>query len=167
MVCHAVICRYNFSIRETAKYLRVMRMAAYGATHGNARGASFLFPEGMATHFCLCYVIPIMIGLKYSNVQRYDNFIHGKDASPLLEFVNVSEHIFNKLLARDEAYEACGDDVKVVTVAEKLEAVYDALFKTTYDGTTYQKYVGEYAFNKQNQELIIRTASLFSRFTEM
>ena len=85
----------------------------------------------------------------------------------MLEFTDVSEYIFNKLLARGESYEACGDDVKVVTVAEKLEAVYDALFKITYDGTTYQKYVGEYEFNKQNQELIIRTVSLFSRFTEV
>ena len=59
------------------------------------------------------------------------------------------------------------EGVKVVTVPEKLEAVYDALFKTTYDGAIYHKYVGQYEFNKKNQELIIRTASLFSKFTEV
>ena len=141
-----------------------MRMTAYDATHDNVKGHSFAFAEGKATQFCLLYIIPIMIGLKFFNAQRYDGFIHGRDASPLLEFTDVREYIFNKLLTRGESYEACGDDVKVVTVAEKLEAVYDALFKTTYDGTTYQKYVGEYEFNKQTKEVILRTTSLFSKF---
>jgi hypothetical protein len=167
IICHSVICRYNFSIRETAKYLRLMRMTAYDATHDNVKGHSFAFAEGKATKFCLLYIIPIMIGLKFFDAQRYDDFIHGRDASPLLEFTDVSEYIFNKLLARGESYEAGGDDVKVVTVAEKLEAVYDALFKTTYDGAIYHKYVGRYEFNKQNKELILRIASLFSRFTEL
>ena len=108
-----------------------------------------------------------MLGLKFSDAQRYDNFIHGRDASPLLEFIDVGAGIFNELLDSDEAYEDYGAGVKVVTVSEKLEAVYDALFKTTYDGAIYHKYVGRYEFNKQNKELILRTASLFSRFTEL
>ena len=165
IMCHAVICKYNFSIRETAKYLRLAKLAAYDVTHDNTKGHSFAFAEGKAIRFCLLYIVPILVGLKIVDSNRYEAFIRGKDSSPLLEFVGVRDHIFNQLLARDESYEACGDDYKVVTIEEKLEQVYDAIFNTNYDGPTYEKNVGEYEFNKQTREVLLRTISLFSKFT--
>lgn len=164
IVCHAVISRYNLSIRETAKYLRLAKMAAYDATHDNKKGYSFAFAEGKAIRFCLLYIVPILVGLKIVDTNRYEAFIRGKDSSPLLEFVGVIDHIFNQLLEMDESYEARGNDFKVVTIEEKLEQVYDAIFNTEYAGSIYQKNVGEYEFNKQTKEVILRTTSLFSKF---
>ena len=71
------------------------------------------------------------------------------------------------MAGRRESYEACGEDINVVTVEEKLKEVYDALFRTNYEGSTYQKRVGEYVFNKQIREVIIRTAGLLSKYTEV
>lgn len=167
MMCYAVIGRYNFSIRETAKYLMFVKAAAYDPTHGNTKKHSFVFAKGQAIRFCLHYVIPIMIGLKFADSNRYERFICGKDVTPLLEFADVSEGFFDKLLGRDESYGPSINAASIVTVKEKLEEVYDALFGTTYDGITYQKYVGEYEFNKQTKELILRTASLFSTYTDI
>ena len=164
IMCHAVISRYNLSIREIAKYLRLAKMAAYDVTHDNTKGVSFAFAEGKAIQFCLVYIVPILVGLKIVNSNRYENFIRGKDSSPLLEFVDVRDHIFNKLLDRGETYEACGDDYMVVTIEEKLEEVYDAIFNTDYDSSIYEKNIGEYEFNKQTKEIILRTTSLFSKF---
>ena len=165
IMCHAVISRYNLSIRETAKYLRLAKMAAYDVTHDNTKGYSFAFAEGKAIQFCLLYIVPILVGLKIVDSNRYEAFIRGKESSPLLEFVDVRDHIFNKLLDRGETYEACGDDYKVVTIEEKLEQVYEAIFNTDYNGSIYEKNVGEYEFNKQTKEIILRTTSLFSKFT--
>lgn len=165
IMCHAVISRYNLSIRETAKYLRLAKMAAYDVTHNNTKGYSFAFAEGKAIQFCLLYIVPILVGLKIVDSNRYEAFIRGKESSPLLEFVDVRDHIFNKLLDRGETYEACGDDYKVVTIEEKLEQVYEAIFNTDYNGSIYEKNVGEYEFNKQTKEIILRTTSLFSKFT--
>ena len=165
IMCHAVIIRYNLSIRETAKYLRLAKMAAYDVTHDNTKGHSFAFAEGKAIQFCLLYIVPILVGLKIVDSNRYETFIRGKDSSPLLEFVDVRDYIFNKLLDRGETYEACGDEYKVVTIEEKLVQVYDAIFNTDYDGSIYEKNVGEYEFNKQTKEVILRTTSLFSKFT--
>jgi len=167
IVCHNVICRYNFSLRETAKYLRLTRIAAYDATHENTKKHSFEFSEGNSVKFCLCYIVPIMIGLKCIDSNRYEKFLDGRDATPLIEFTDINEYIFEHLLGRRESYEACGEDINVVTVEEKLKEVYDALFRTNYEGSTYQKRVGEYIFNKQIREVIIRTAGLLSKYTEV
>lgn len=165
IMCHAVISRYNLSIRETAKYLRLAKMTAYDVTHGNTKGHLFAFAEGKAIQFCLLYIVPILVGLKIVDSNRYETFIRGKDSSPLLEFVDVRDCTFNELLDRGEAYETYGDDYKIVTIEEKLEQVYDAIFKTDYDGSIYEKNIGKYKFNKQTKEVILRTTSLFSKFT--
>ena len=164
-MCHAVICRYNFSLREVAKYLRLAKMAAYDVTHNNAKNNLSTFFMNKATRFCLFYIIPIMLGLKIGNTNQYDNFINGHDSSPLLEFVDVNERMFSVLLETNETYTPCNDNSKVVTITEKLQQVYDAIFRTTYGESLYEKTVGECEFNKRTKEFILRTASLFSEFT--
>lgn len=41
IVCNTVIKKYNFSLREIAKYIRLTKIAAYKPTHGTEY--SFLF----------------------------------------------------------------------------------------------------------------------------
>ena len=164
IMCNAVVCKYNFSIRKTAKYLRLARIAAYDVTHDNTQGYAFAFGNGKAIQFCLIYMVPIMLGLKIGDINRYDNFIKGKDLTPLLEFVDVG-NVFDKLLNRDESYEPCGEEFKIVTVEEKLEQVYKAIFTTNYDSGLYEKRIGDYVFDEHTKEIILRTASLLSTFT--
>lgn len=80
-VCKAVIETNKFELREIAKYYRLAKAAAYQATHG--REGHFGFSDGRALQFCLLIFVPIMLGTKISNFERYDNFINGKDGTSI------------------------------------------------------------------------------------
>ena len=164
-MCQEVINKHNFSIREVAKYIRITKIAAFNPTH-NDTGEEFIFGEEKALKFCLICIVPIMIGLKLVDSNKYEKFIQGKDVSPLLDFAD-SETIlrFQGLLEKDESFSTKNISAKHVTVADKLKIVYNALFNTNYDGITYEKRIGDYIFRKDTKETLLRTVGLFSKYT--
>lgn len=165
-MCKEVINKYNLSLREIAKYVKLTKIAAFNPTHGDQR-VEFEFPEGKALKFCLTFIVPIMIGLRLVNSNQYERFVQGKDATPLLDFAdNVIIRRQTSLLTRKESFDPEDKDKTVVTVEDKLKQVYNALFNTDYDGVTYDKQVGEYEFRKDTKETIFRTASLLSKFAD-
>ncbi len=164
MMCNSVIRRYDFSLREIARYLSLARMAAHDVMHDNTKKHDFLFGNEHAILFCLLYIVPIMIGLKVVDFARYEKFIQGKDSSPLLEFMDANYNPFGKLLNRDETYEECGTHSAVVSIQGKLEEVYRAIFIEAYDGATHEKRIGECTFNRKTKETILRIVSMFSKF---
>ena len=166
-MCHAVISKYNFSLREIARYIKITKIAAHKPTHNVNNEYSFAFAEGKAISFCLIYIVPIMLGLKISDLNRYERFVNGQDPSPLNDFVDIRDNFFEKLLNRGESFDPNDIDLKNVTVNNKLEEVYDALFKTEYTGSIYRKNIGEYEFNKQTKETLLRTVSLLSNFSSL
>ena len=164
-VCDAVIKKYNFSLREITKYIRLTKIAAYTPTHRSGRDHDFIFPEEKARQFCLLYIVPIMLGLKIADSNVYDDFIRGKDSSALFDFKDcVSDGIFWELLDDDESYDENAQDKKIYCIDDKLQEVYDALFNTDYSGVIYNKKIGKYTFEKQTQETLMRTVSLLSRY---
>jgi hypothetical protein len=167
IMCQSVIVRYNLSIREVSRYILLAKMAADDVMHENRGKHSFEFAEGRALSFCLYYVLPIMLGLKIVNPNKYEEFINGKDPLPLLEFADVREYLFDNLLSNNEYFGGDVGSKKGVNVEEKLKDVYIALFGTVYDGTIYKKNIGKCEFNKRTRDAIIRTAGLFSKYTTM
>lgn len=166
IVCGAVIKTYHFELREIAKYLRLTKIAAYDPTHNSSY--HFSFSEGRALQFCLLYVVPIMIGLKTSDTKRYTEFIEGRDHTPLIEIANALRmRLFDELLNRDETYDKQSTTQTVVTLEEKLKAVYDALFATTYGGEIYCVQIGQMQFEANTRDTILRTAGLLSRYTKV
>ena len=163
IMCNSVIKRYSLSIRESAKYLRLTKMAAYDAVHDNDKGHSFEFPETKAVYFCLTYIIPIMIGLKITDSNRYEKFINGTDSSPIFEFVDVFKRFSERFLNDNESYESGDAGMKTVTFGEKLEEIYDAVFRSAYDDI-YRIKIGQFDFTKHTKNHILRAASLLSPY---
>ena len=125
------------------------------------------FGEGKAIRFCLNCIVPIMIGLKLIDSTRYEKFIQGTDKSPLLDFSD-SETIrrFNGMLSREETFDSTDNTKTTVSVANKLNDIYNALFNTDYNGMTYEKQIGEYIFKKETKETLLRTVGLFSKYSD-
>ncbi len=166
IVCNAVIRVYHFELREIAKYLRLTKIAAYAPTHDSSY--SFVFSDGNALQFCLLYIIPIMIGLKTFDTKRYTEFIEGRDYTPLIEIANeLKIRMFDELLNRNETYDEQATDMTVVTLEDKLKAVYDALFVTTYGGEIYSVNIGKMQFNASTKDTLLRTTGLLSRYTKL
>lgn len=164
VVCDSVIKAHHFELREIARFLRLAKVAAHDATHGNSQ---FLFPEEKAIQFCLVYIVPIMIGLKLRSAQRYDDFIQGIDHTPLIEILNHVKlyGIFNELLSSGESYADGNNQTVHVTVADKLKKVYDAIFVQNYEGTVYETMIGALKFTTDTKDILMRTAGLFSKYT--
>lgn len=165
-VCNTVINKFNFTIREMAKYIRLTKMAAYKPTHESAN--NFCFPEGKALQFCLFYIVPIIIGLKICDVSKYDDFIFGRDSSTLVDMIgNYESDWFRILLTSNETFDSNDSERTLVTVEDKLKQVYNAIFVTKYDHSHYQTIIGNCSFQNGLKERLINISGLMSEFTDI
>lgn len=163
-VIDAVIRAFHFELREIAKYLHLVRIAVYEATRDSNK-FDFSFSDELGVQFGLIYVVPIMIGLKIYDIEQYYNFTQGKDYSPMLIVVDfLNSYSLNRLLASTETYNESNNKT-LVTIPDKLKAVYDALFVTNLEGGVYQVSVGQYTFEKGTREKLLKAASLLSYYS--
>lgn len=161
-VCRAVIKKYNFELRTISKYLKLCRYA-YNPNHKR----EFDFPEEKAINFILLYFVPIALGLKISDLKRYEEFIHGKNYMPLVEIAGeINLYLFDYMLFENETYntEEIGKDV--VTIESKLEEVYNTIFITTYDIGNRHKVIGGMNFNLNCKKEFLRVVDLMSKYTD-
>jgi len=165
ITCNTVIRAYHFELREIAKYLRLVRMAAHKPTHS---GQSGYFSPDRAVLFCLYYVLPIVIGLRVHDAKRYTDFVEGRDYSPLYEIAKKTELLdFRELLNCNETYDSGKQDKTQVTLEEKMKEVYNAIFNTTYNGINYHTKIGALEFNDETKPTLMRATGLLSHFTTL
>lgn len=165
-VCASVIESFHLELREIAKFIRLTKIAYDIPTQDNSY--SFFLPDDRVLKFCLVYIIPIIIGLKIVDIKRYTDFIEGRDYTPLVEIANAQKLImFDKLLDQDETYNEQKTDLMVVTLEDKLKAMYDAIFVTTYSEEVYTVRIGKLHFTADVKDTLLRTAGLFSKYTTL
>lgn len=163
-VCRAVIDYFDLSYREMSKYIRLSKIAAYAPTH-ESKQFNFLFPDGQARLFCLLHIVPVMIGLKLFNTIQYDAFISGKDGTPLLDVMNrLQNHNWGSLLNQNETFNENALGKVYVTAEYKLREVYEAIFVTIYSGNNYHTIIGEYEFDADTKNWLLRVVSLLSPY---
>jgi hypothetical protein len=168
MVAHEVIQQYNFGLREIAKYVRLIKIAAYIPTHNNGR-YDFSFSDGKGLQFCLLVIVPIMIGLKMHDSTRYKNFTEGRDSSPLIEIMGKGDlgiDMCSSFLGSKETYEKNQEGKITVPLSDKLEKVYDALFIQNYQRRSYESNIGYMSFDKETKRILMQTVSLLSGFAD-
>lgn len=166
IMCGAVINNFNFSLREIAKYVRLTKIAAYKPTHEG--GNRFSFSEEKALQFGLYYFIPVMIGLKIQDISKYEKFVLGKDSTPITEIVeSLNPDWFSQLLSSNETYDAQENGKIVVTVIEKVQQAYKAVFITEYRGRLYSTEIGKCSFQKGLKENLLKIAGLLSDFSDI
>lgn len=170
-VCKTVIDIHHFTPREIMKFYRMARIAAYKPNHDNNREFEFIFGEEKAVKFCLMFIVPIMIGLKVSNYERYNAFIDGKDSSPMHEVLkdhDIGAKLCEDLLSRNESFFENSSKAGVVTVKfyDKIEAVYNALFVHQYEGKVREVQIGELEFSGETKATLMRAVSTLSRYAD-
>lgn len=167
MVCRAVMEYYNLSLRETAKYVQLTKIAAYEPTH-DSKKYNFSFPDGRGRFFCLMYILPIMIGLKVCDISKYNDFIQGKDCSPLIDVVRrLQNHYFDDLLSSRETFNENEEGKTFITIDEKMKEIYNALFHESPSTYNNCKTIGKYEFGDGARGLLLRTESLLSDFSNI
>lgn len=161
-VMATVIDVYHFELREIAKYVMLARIAAYKPTHEKV-------PVDITTSLCLCLIVPILIGLRISDITRYKSFISGNDFTPLVEILNnsdIGDSIYKNLLNHNETYLNNLSDKNTVLKEDKLKSIYEAIFVCKYQGAEYEKEIGKYTFNKSTKLEIERAVGLLSEYAD-
>lgn len=114
------------------------------------------------------YVVPILVGLKIVDISLYNQFVCGKSSKPLMDIYKDSdkgEWLATRLLNRNEAFEV-EEGKSVVTVEQKIQQLYDAIFVTEYTGNVYHTILGEYEFDDNSKNFVKSVESMLSVYAD-
>ena len=160
IICKEVIKNYHFELREIEKYIFINSLVRKTEVYN--------YYMGDAMQFCFYYIVPIMIGLKIHDENRYFAFIEGRDSKPMLDQSDaLSFNYFSDLLNNNETFDVRQQSMKVVTVEEKLEEVYRVLFIEKQESDMKERRVGSIVFLPSCRETILRITSLLSEYTSL
>lgn len=164
--CSLVISNNNFAMREITKYITTTRIAT---KKYKAKNAYFFPNESRGFALCVNIFVPIMIGLKIKNFKEYEDFICGKDFSPVKEIVNsllsakkLNSNRFFDLLEENETYSEDVEGKKIVSVEDKMRQVYELVFLKDFE----EKSIGNYSFCNSFKNELIRIAGLTSQHAD-
>ena len=154
-------------LREATRFYRQVEAAAYEPTH-ESRKFDFSFSDGKGRQLLLMYVVPILVGLKIVDISLYNQFVCGKSSKPLMDIYKDSdkgEWLATRLLNRNEAFEV-EEGKSVVTVEQKIQQLYDAIFVTEYTGNVYHTILGEYEFDDNSKNFVKSVESMLSVYAD-
>lgn len=164
IICIETAKYFNFSLRETERYIRQFRIARKAAD-SIASGYS----EQNAVLFSVIHFIPIILGLQMSNMDSFANFISGKDCGPLLDILlnpNIKIHM-SWLINRGEEYDQTDNIFKdqtgaTISLGDRLKEVYSALFTRTQNSRYGETLIGNLRFSENTRRVILEIAALLS-----
>lgn len=172
-VCKKIIEKFHFSLREISRFLKAMKIAEYELTHSDR--FSFSDPEQLTARICEIYLVPLLIALEISDMNAYTQLISGQNPEKMIELCewidsSYSGH-FRDFLTRDEVYDNAPEnekkDKKVVTLKEKVTAVYEAIFVKSYTARDdYHGFVGNCEFKAETKTYLLRLVSTLSPFSK-
>lgn len=165
-VGRSVIDYCEFELRDISKFLHMLKVSAYEITHKNSMNDGL---RSSTNRFVLCIFVPIIIGLRMYDIDAYNDFIEGKDDSPLIEIIgdgDIASGFCSSLLERNETYSTAPNTGKTtVILSDKLHSVYKFLFDTNKQASQESR-IGDYLFDNQVREQLIRVSSLLSEYTD-
>lgn len=138
-VCIEAVKQYGLSLRETERFVRLVKICAYPAT----RNASSGFADSNARLFSVAYILPIMLVLQMTDMQAYAKFVSGNYPQPLIDILywpNIRfEYAFllyngetcderQKTILASTTSETSEIEVSSISVADRLRDVYEAFF---------------------------------------
>lgn len=166
-ICRKVIDTYGMEMREATRFYRQVKTAAYAPTHESKKW-DFSFPDGKGKQLLLLYVVPILVGLKIVDISLYNEFVCGKNSKPLMDIYKDSdkgEWLVARLLNRNESFEE-EEGKSVVTIEQKLQELYDAIFVTEYTNSVYHTMIGEYEFDDNSKRFVRNVESMLSDYAD-
>ncbi len=159
-VCRQVIQYFSFSLRETERYLQMMKIAAYSSTH-NTYAPSF--SEEKASYFATVYFVPIMIGLNMADLDGYKEFILGKNSEIIFKIIgNMNDFVRYDLLGINRANGVSESEIQK-EIETKIKEIYSTLFSPGEFEMIREKRIGEMSFSENTRNEMLETVSLLSK----
>lgn len=157
-VCKEIVKEYNFTLRDVIKFVQINKICIENLRKTKNE---YLYFDEIIIRYILTYVLPIVIGLKIKRYDQYEDFITGKDSTPLITILSKSEWIsygIDKLFSENEK---SSKDINIIK--EKLELMYKAIFIEEYiDKHSIE--IGKLEFTKETRKILFEAEGLLSRF---
>ena len=157
-VCKEIVKEYNFTLRDVIKFVQINKICIENLRKTKNE---YLYFDEKNIRCVLTYVLPIVIGLKIKRYDQYEDFITGKDSTPLITILSKSEWIsygIDKLFSENEK---SSKDINIIK--EKLELMYKAIFIEEYiDKHSIE--IGKLEFTKETRKILFEAEGLLSRF---
>lgn len=118
----AVSSLFKLELREFYKFSRIVHLLA-------ETDSKFNIPE--AQHFVFYILLPLAIGLKLYDIEKFNNFIEGKDPSPILEIlIQPGIQSLIKWIFLDN--KAILENNNEGNIKELVEEAYQTVFEVKY-----------------------------------
>ena len=157
-VCKEIVKEYNFTLRDVIKFVQINKICIENLRKTKNE---YLYFDEKNIRYVLTYVLPIVIGLKIKRYDQYEDFITGKDSTPLITILSKSEWIsygIDKLFSENEK---SSKDINIIK--EKLELMYKAIFIEEYiDKHSIE--IGKLEFTQETRTILFEAEGLLSRF---
>lgn len=157
-VCKEIVKEYNFTLRDIIKFTQINKICIENLRKNQNK---YLYLNKSCNIYILISILSIMIGLKIKRYDQYEDFITGKDSTPLIIILSKSGWIaygIDKLLSEKEK-----SSKDINTIKEKLESMYKAIFIEKYRDKHSIK-IGELEFTKETRKILFEAEGLLSRF---
>lgn len=164
-VCLEVIKTYSMELREIMSLRRQVKIAVYEPTHNNIN-YDFSFSEGKGKQLLMIYIVPLLVGVKMVDISLYNEFTCGRNSKPLMDVYLDSdrgERLAASLLNRNESFEKEEGKI-VVTIKDKLQQLYDAIFVKDYTGKEYYTRLGDIEFDDHSKNYVKNVESMLTKY---
>ena len=143
----AVSSLFKLELREFYKFSRIVLLLA-------ETDSKFNIPE--AQHFVFYILLPLAIGLKLYDVEKFNNFIEGKDPSPILEIlIQPGIQSLIKWIFLDN--KAILENNNEGNIKELVEEAYQTVFEVKY------KTVGKCDFRGDWKSILLSRVCMIQR----
>ena len=157
-VCKEIVKEYNFTLRDIIKFTQINKICIENLRKNQNK---YLYLNKSCNIYILISILSIMIGLKIKRYDQYEDFITGKDSTPLITILSKSEWISYGIDKLSSENEKSSKDINIIK--EKLELMYKAIFIEEYiDKHSIE--IGKLEFTKETRKILFEAEGLLSRF---
>lgn len=143
----AVSSLFKLELREFYKFSRIVHLLAETDSKFNIPGAQ---------HFVFYILLPLAIGLKLYDIEKFNNFIEGKDPSPILEIlIQPGIQSLIKWIFLDN--KAILENNNEGNIKELVEEAYQTVFEVKY------KTVGKCDFRGDWKSILLSRVCMIQR----
>ena len=168
IVGKALINEYRLDLREITRFMGAINQIKETVITRVGLGS---YDEVEGRKLINYMIIPVVIVLHMTDINAYNRFIDGEDASPLIRMYNAEPYNFiwfiSHMLNRDESLEK-DEGKKLVTPEDVLKKVYNAVFGKHAYSDKDVIVLGSCRFRRSSREYAMTVAGmLFDRKTVM
>lgn len=154
-ICRIIVDKFNFELREISRFYSMINIASYNYIFEKGK-TGFANTDGK--HFVSLYIVPILVGLKMTDINIYNECVEGKDCSPILDVLLDSR--INSTVSAELNINLKDEDLS--SLKTLLTDLYSIIFDMKNNETHEKKEIGSLFINNETYKFLISTLSLLS-----